>query len=217
VDLEPRLTCAGYGSCLVAKGRNPSLELAGTLWFEAELVVAGDDGEGSITGEGPAGLEMPQFRDTLHNYRFKRHLEMMRPVISQMPAAQWDDALYAMALIDIEDPLNDVLKRHGLSGRDLESFEKQALTSLIQDLPSRQVNLQLHRQAVRNPQMKHHINDLEDWSGLAAAYCDVVVCDKHFADLILRDGFRPKARVITDVRALPEIDTGELFSGPVQN
>jgi hypothetical protein len=104
--------------------------------------------------------------------------------------------------------LNDVLQLHGLSlQRDLMPLGKNALTAIVEDLPSRKVEVQLHRQILKNPQLKPRINDLEDWSGLglASAHCDVVVCEKHFANLLLRDGFSPKAQILTDIKQLVQI------------
>lgn len=86
----------------------------------------------------------------------------------------------------------------------------EELTALVQDMPSRRTEIHLHRQIIKNPSLKPKDNDLEDWSGLgpATAHCDVVVCEKHFANLLHRDGFRPHARVITDLRELPDVLEG---------
>jgi hypothetical protein len=79
-------------------------------------------------------------------------------------------------------------------------------------MPSRKIEVHLHRQILKNPTLQPKDTDLEDWSGLgpATAHCDVVVCEKHFASLLRRDGFSPNARVITDVRKLPETLEGLL-------
>lgn len=158
-----------------------------------------------ITGEGPRGLTMPPFRHTEYNRQFKEHLETLHPKVSKLPRDQWEDALYAMAIADIQSPINEVLGRHNLSSEDLTSLGKDGLTTVVDELPSRRVEIQLHKQVLKNPQLKPKITDLEDWSGLgpAAAHCDIIVCEKHFADLLLRDGFRPKARVITQIKDLP--------------
>lgn len=114
----------------------------------------------------------------------------------------------AIALTDIIDPVNEALEFHDLSWeRDLEPLGKEGLASVVRGMPSRRTEIHLHRQIIKNPNLKPKDNDLEDWSrlGPATAHCDVVVCEKHFANLLHRDGFRPKARVITDVRKLPEV------------
>lgn len=57
----------------------------------------------------------------------------------------------------------------------------------------------MHRQVLKNEQYKPKQSDLEDWGGIgvASCYCDVVVCEKHFANLLQRDGYKPKARIET--------------------
>jgi len=161
-----------------------------------------------ITGEGPGGIRMPPFGSTQYNERFKQHLETLHARVSHLPPEQWDDELRAMALVDIEEPLNNVLELHGLSlQRDLMPLGKETVIAIVEDLPSRKVEVQLHRQILKNPQLRPRINDLEDWSGLgpASAYCDVVVCEKHFANLLLRDGFSPKAQILTNIKQLVQI------------
>lgn len=160
-----------------------------------------------LTGVGPEGITMAPFGITSHNQNFKEHLETLYSRVSQLPPEQWEDALCAISLMDIREPLNEVLRYQGLSFAEFTSGGKDALTHLLNDLPSRRVDLQLHRQVLRNPQLKPNINDLEDWAGLglAVAHCDAVICEKHFASLLLKEGFRPPATVLTDVRALGEV------------
>jgi hypothetical protein len=163
-----------------------------------------------LTGDGPRpGLEMPPFRTTVHKQRFKNHLEELRPTISQLPSEQWDAALRVIEFSDIEDRIENVLQRHKLTGRVLTSLGAEGLSAFLDELPSRSVDLHLHRQALRNQNGNFHINDLEDWSGLglASAYCDVLVCEKHFASLVQRSGFRPKAEILTELAALPELES----------
>lgn len=160
-----------------------------------------------ITGEGPGGIRMPSPDFRQPNMSFRAHLETLPKRDSLLPPGKREDFLHAVALNDIKDPVNEVLEFHGLSWeRDLLPLGKDGLTALIQDMPSRKTDVHLHRQILKNPTLNPKDNDLEDWSGLgpAAAHCDVVVCEKHFANLLRRDGFSPNARVITDVRKLPE-------------
>lgn len=163
--------------------------------------------ESLITGVGPNGTSAPPFGITSHNHIFKQHLENLYPTISQLPPEKWDDALHAISMVDITEPLHEVLQHQGVELADLAIDGKEALTRFMQDLPSRAVDIQLHRQVLRNPQLKPKITDLEDWGGLgpAAAHCDILVCEKHFANLLLRDGFRPSATIITDIRDLPQL------------
>lgn len=76
--------------------------------------------------------------------------------------------------------------------------------AFVESMPSRRVDLQLHRQYLKNPQLRPRVTDLEDWAGLAPAamYCDLLVCERHFANLVVRDGFRTRARVLTSLEGL---------------
>lgn len=161
----------------------------------------------AITGEGPGGTIMPPFTIRTYNERFKDHLDRLHPTLTQMPGSQWEDALHAMVLADILEPFNQVLEKHNIDAHKIDELGKEHLSALVDRLPSRTVDLHLYRQVLKNPQLKSRITDLEDWSGLglASAYCDVVVCEKHFADLLLRDGFRPPAQIITDILELPDV------------
>jgi len=78
---------------------------------------------------------------------------------------------------------------------------RRRLKTVINDMPTRYLDLHLHRQVLRNPNYASKITDLEDWSGVgvASCYCDVVVCEKHMADMLKRDRFVTKARIETDL------------------
>lgn len=159
-----------------------------------------------LTGEGPTWLTAFPFRVDTYRQNFMKHLENLHPKLSQLPAERLDDALHAASLVDILEPINEILARHGLSSNDLKSLGKKGLNSILQNLPTRKVDIHLHRQVLKNPTLKPKLSDLEDWAGLgpATVYCDVLVCEKHFADLLLRDGFQPQAQIITDIRDLPD-------------
>lgn len=163
--------------------------------------------ESVLTGVGPRGITMLPWHMEGPNVRFMQHLETLHPRISQLPRRQWEDALLALSMVDILDQLNPALHRHGISADTFEALGKEGWRAFMLDLPTRRVDVQLHRQILRNPKLRPKMSDLEDWAGLgpAAAHCDVVVCEKHFADLLLRDGFSPKATIVTDLRELPSI------------
>ena len=68
---------------------------------------------------------------------------------------------------------------------------------MMNDMPTRRMDLHLRRQVLRNRKYRARSSDLEDWGGVAVAvcYCDVVICEKHMADMLRRDGFKTHARV----------------------
>jgi hypothetical protein len=161
-----------------------------------------------ITGESPDGTRMNSPGTTMYNIQFRKHLETLNSRVTNLPPEKWEDALHAIVLSDIIKPVYKVLALHNLSWSEhLEPLGKEGLTDLIEELPSRRVELHMLRQILKNPQLKPRDNDLEDWSGLgpATAHCDFVVCERHFSDLLHRDGYNPEAQVVTDVRKLPEI------------
>jgi hypothetical protein len=161
--------------------------------------------ESLLTGVGPGGIVMPPHKADAPDFKFMQHLETLHPRISQLPRRQWEDALFAISMLDILDQLNPALHHHGIHADTFEALGKERWREFMTDLPTRRVDLQLHRQILKNPKLKPKRSDLGDWAGLgpAAAHCDVVVCEKHFADLLLREGFTPKAQVVTDLGDLP--------------
>lgn len=75
-----------------------------------------------------------------------------------------------------------------------------SLSRVIDDMPTRRVDLHLHKHVLRNSSYRVRPSDLEDWGSLALAssYCDVV-CEKHMADMLKRGGFRTHARAEVDL------------------
>ena len=158
-----------------------------------------------LTGETPDGVKEPPFRVDTHRLRFRKHLEELPSTLAQLPPDRRKDALYALSLAEIVELLDEVLGRYGIRAA-FRGLKAADLTALVDDLPSRRIDLHLYQQFLRNPALRPRDSDLEDWAGLgpAAAYCDVLVCEKHFADLIQRDGFVPHATILTD---LPQLET----------
>ena len=109
--------------------------------------------------------------------------------------------LYAILTVDIAKPLHEVVLQYGLPENIFDRLGEQGMKSVIDDMPTRHLDLHLHRQVQRNPNYLAKVKDLEDWTGVGVAtcYCDVVVCEKHMADMLRRDGFKTKARVETDL------------------
>ena len=139
-----------------------------------------------------------------HARGFMTHLATLPSSLASMPRDQWDRVLYAIVLNDILEPLTYVLGRNRMTLQDVLSLGQEGVGTLIDDLPSRRVDVHLHRQVLKNPAVTPKLTDLEDWAALgpASAHCDTVVCERHFASLLLRDGFRPRARVLTNLARL---------------
>ena len=94
-----------------------------------------------------------------------------------------------------------MIQKHCVPKEAMDGLGEQRLKQVINGMPTRRVDLHLHRQVLRNPTYVARISDLEDWGGLVVAccYCDVVVCEKHMADMLRRDGFITHARVETNL------------------
>ena len=134
---------------------------------------------------------------TTHRENFRQHLSTLHARYKEVPRELRENWLYAMSIIDILSPINDVMVKHGLEKVALEGLGEKRLKQVIDDMPTRRVDLHLHREVLRNPNYVARVSDLEDWGGLveASCYCDVVICEKHMADMLRRDGFVTNARV----------------------
>lgn len=160
----------------------------------------------ALTGIGPDGITMPPFTTTYHNQVFLQHLNNFPKLLAELNAES-EDAIYACALLDIREPVTEVLTENGLTWDFLTDLGKDSLKQFLDELPSRRVETHLHRQLIKNPSMRTKLNDLEDWAamGPSVAYCDVVVCEKHMADLLSRDQFHVHARVTNRLQAIPDL------------
>jgi hypothetical protein len=160
--------------------------------------------EALLTGEGPKGDHSPPFRQSKYQQNFAKHLANLPNLRKELPRSKLDDALHAIVLADILEPLNEIVTRFKLPGNLLEQLGRNGLTELVESMPTRQVDLHLHRQMLKNPTLRPKLTDLEDWAGLGKAvqYCDHVVCEKHFASMIGRDGFETAAQVHSSLMEL---------------
>lgn len=166
------------------------------------LAVFPEDVERSmLVGSKALQIDPPAFRSSEHQENFKNHLASIHSRKKELPKEKWENWLYAMLMADIVTPLSDVLHRHDVSKDAFESLGELRLKAIINDMPTRHLDLHLHKQVLRNHNYASKLTDLEDWTGIgvASCYCDVVVCEKHMADMLKRDGFRTKARIETDI------------------
>ena len=154
-----------------------------------------------LVGNEVLGIEPPSSRLVQYQENFRQHLALLHARQKDVPKDMRENWLYAMSDVDILNPINDVMHKYNLPKEAMDTLGERGLKEIINNMPTRRVDLHLHRQVLRNPSYFPRLTDLEDWSGLALAscYCDVVVCEKHMADMLSRDGFRTKARIEVDL------------------
>lgn len=160
-----------------------------------------------LTGESPDGGKGPEYHRVKYKEQFCQHLRELPMLKKELPRNKWDDALYALAMADIVEPLKEVMINSNVSPDQFGKLEKGELRSLVDAMPSRSVDVHLHRQILKNPKLSPKSGDLEDWAGLGVAvqYCDLVIGEKHFLNLVQRDKFRTKANVSTSINVLNEV------------
>lgn len=176
-------------------------------WPEMHRVLNREIERSWLTGVDLNGQPAPPFKSQTHRANFADHLEQLHVTLVDLPKEKWDDLLLAVCFLDIQEPVRRVLQRHRLPLDAVTEGGADGMRVLLRSMPSRQVDIHLHRQVVRNPNLRPRHTDLEDWAGLgpAVAYCDIVVCERHFASLVGRSGFRSKATVLTELMALGEL------------
>jgi hypothetical protein len=154
-----------------------------------------------LVGDDVLGIAPISSHISTHRINFHEYLASLNERHKAVPKIHQENWLYATSVIDVLDPINDVLSKHKLPKGLLSNLGSEKLKQIVNDMPTRRVDLHLHRQVLRNPQYRSRITDLEDWGSLALAssYCDVVVCEKHMADMLRRDGFTTHARIEVDI------------------
>jgi hypothetical protein len=154
-----------------------------------------------LVGNSKLQIDPPSFRNSKHQENFKNHLSSLHAKSKELPKEMWDNWLHAILFADIIKPLSEVATRHGIPKSVFESLGEVQLKAIVNDMPTRRLDLHLHKQVLRNPGYLSKITDLEDWTGVGAASCyfDVVVCENHMVDMLKRNGFETKARVETNL------------------
>lgn len=148
-----------------------------------------------LTGEEIVGHSFGGFHKTEHNGKFQDHLRNVSTMREIVPQKDWGNTLYAIALSDIVEPLIEVLDYWRIPFDHFMGLGIEVLSSFIDNMPSRRLEVHMHRQVLNNPSYNPKPTDLEDWGGVALAsqYCDVIVGEKHVYDMLMRNQFKTKA------------------------
>jgi hypothetical protein len=154
-------------------------------------------------GNERLGIKPPSYRGETYRDNFRQYLATLYVRYKDVPKELRENWLYAISAIDILNPISDVMQKHKLSKAVMDELGDERLKRIMDDMPTRTVDLHLHKQVLRNKNYVARASDLEDWGGLAVAscYCDVVVCEKHMADMLRRDGFATHARIETNLES----------------
>lgn len=154
---------------------------------------------------GNATLNIPPIKSPQHQHEqrsnFLSHLKSIHETKKLLEKRKWENWLYAIAITDILKPLAEVCQSHGISKEAFEGLSEDQYKKFVDAMPTRRLDVHLHRQVLKNPKYSPKISDLEDWSGIgvASCYCDVVVCEKHFADMLGREKYSSHARIETNL------------------
>jgi hypothetical protein len=112
-----------------------------------------------------------------------------------------ENLIYALSMKDIVDPINRVLVKHNIDKSALSNLSCEQCKKFMDTMPTRRLDIHLHKQIFKNPNYRPKETDIGDWGGIgiASCYCDIVICEKHFADLLRREKYIPHARIETDL------------------
>jgi hypothetical protein len=185
--------------------RRALLSLASDLWEEAALAGTSPDFDLQ-----PARMDPRPWQE-----KFQAHLDGIPGWLAALPEEARSEGFYAQCLSDILDALNAALNRHGVPPDDLMARGRSAVCEFVDTMPSRRVDVHLHRQWSRNPTLRSKPTDLNDFAfvGVAVAYCDVVVTDKKFADLVNRGDLVKPSRVIASLEGVADL-VAEVLDAP---
>lgn len=105
---------------------------------------------------------------------------------------------------DVFELVNELNADMGLDLQALLGTDDQ-MTAFILDLPAMGVISRMRWTSHQNPTFKRELNDLTDVTalGMAAAYCDIVVSEKHWGDVLNRFSNLYPARVVRRLADLP--------------
>ncbi len=158
------------------------IEYAGSRLLEA-VALAGPAQDLPIQG-----IDSEKYK--VFSQRFAERETKLVVTLRELRATKRDRArwLAGLSFIDMIDPLRESMLRAGVGGEEFEALGSEGLTEFLRDVPTRHVDYELHRLRHDNPQMKRVRGDLDDIVALSIAvvYCDVVVTERLWVDLIRR-------------------------------
>jgi hypothetical protein len=108
---------------------------------------------------------------------------------------------------DVVEPLNRVAETLGIDVRSVVEGSQESWTSFMLSLPAKGTICRLRMSGHEDLGFRWHIGDLNDMTalGTAAAYCDVVIAEKHWASILNRHAADVRARVSSNLADLPKL------------
>lgn len=83
---------------------------------------------------------------------FARHLRSLHENKNELEPAKWENWLYAISMMDITEPLHEVMSKHHMPNSYIESWGVDRLMEFMDSIPTRKLDIHLHRQVLKNPQ-----------------------------------------------------------------
>lgn len=160
---------------------------------------------GALAGFDIFGSDVSRITELPGSRRFTSLISQLPKDAEQIPDFGLEAFLRGRCINDIRPVIEDVLFSAGLTWQDFWSLSALDQVQFVNELPTQRVQKHLMRQIVKNPRLPKRDTDLNDWVylGLAVSYCDIVLAEKQFADLVNRKGLVKKATVISSVDELP--------------
>ncbi|MFF3034777.1 hypothetical protein ACFVS7_27675 [Streptomyces rubiginosohelvolus] len=151
-----------------------------------------------------AGIALPTREFSQHQLDFER--ETARKL------GEWghtSDRAHRLVLAqeahDIIAPLNAEIA----AGSHIRALvdNRSALTDFMMSLPAKAAFCRMRMSAHEDANFRWHLGDLNDVTalGTAAAYCDIVVAEKHWGSILRRHALYLTAQVTSDLRDLPQL------------
>lgn len=136
-----------------------------------------------VPTDGPASVRLHLENHTaLTGNRFADGQRAVATWISELGRHRLGDVMLATAFADISEPLAVAATQLGIASEQLADNARD----ILEQIPSRWVEMKLRSQRQANPQKPWERNDLNDVIALSIAvpYCDVVVTEKSWASLV---------------------------------
>ena len=175
------------------------------------LIAEGHFEFNALIGLDAIGMDRLDFRP--QGTAFMETLAQVRLAAATLPAGLGIDPFVSLVLGQLSPAIEQAVKRCSArvslpnwsnpSPRDVALWHRVA-----SKVPSRMIDAHLIQQFAINPEIKLKQSDLNDvaYLGIAATYCDALVCEKQFADMLKRaPRGLVRARVLSDLQELPTL------------